>query len=59
VTDRGEDVDNCEYGRPVGPGYDMGKSKRPRDEVDPAYRCDFFKWSSDVRRQSTHRGAAS
>jgi len=26
---------------------------------DPAYRCDFFKWSSDVRRQTTQRGATS
>ncbi|KAJ2916071.1 hypothetical protein MD484_g4348, partial [Candolleomyces efflorescens] len=37
--------------RPIGPGYDMGKSERPREQVDPQYRCDFFKWSSDVRKE--------
>ncbi|TEB36838.1 DNase I-like protein [Coprinellus micaceus] len=37
--------------RPVGPGYDKGKSERLREHVDPQYRCDFFKWSSDVRRE--------
>ncbi|KAG8754762.1 Class II abasic (AP) endonuclease [Serendipita sp. 396] len=37
--------------RPVGPGYDMGKNRRPRDEVDSTYKCDFFKWASDVRRE--------
>jgi AP endonuclease-2 len=37
--------------RPIGPGYDMGKSERPREQVDPQYKCDFFKWSSDVRKE--------
>ncbi|KAG8929864.1 Class II abasic (AP) endonuclease [Tulasnella sp. 418] len=36
--------------RPVGPGYDKGKSKRLREEVDPRYRCDFFKWANDVKK---------
>lgn len=26
---------------PVGPGYDMGRSKRPREQVNPEYRCDL------------------
>ncbi|KAG2136066.1 Endonuclease/exonuclease/phosphatase [Suillus bovinus] len=38
--------------RPVGPGYDKGKSERLREEVDHRYRCKFFKWSSDVRREA-------
>lgn len=38
--------------RPVGPGYDKGRSERRREEVDPQYKCDFFKWSSDVRRDA-------
>ncbi|KAF8327397.1 Endonuclease/exonuclease/phosphatase [Cantharellus anzutake] len=37
--------------RPVGPGYDAGKMQRLREEVNPRYRCDFFKWASDARRQ--------
>ncbi|KZS94518.1 DNase I-like protein [Sistotremastrum niveocremeum HHB9708] len=36
--------------RPVGTGYDAGRSKRLREEVNPQYRCNFFKWSSDVKR---------
>ncbi|KAI6009672.1 DNase I-like protein [Pisolithus marmoratus] len=39
--------------RPVGPGYDKGKGERPRDEVDHRYRCNFFKWASEVRRESS------
>ncbi|TFK51939.1 DNase I-like protein [Heliocybe sulcata] len=38
--------------RPVGPGYDKGRGARPRDEVDHKYRCDFFKWASEVKRES-------
>ncbi|KAI0831869.1 DNase I-like protein [Trametes gibbosa] len=38
--------------RPVGPGYDKGKSERLRDEVDHRYRCNYFKWTSDVRKAS-------
>ena len=38
--------------RPVGPGYDRGKAERIREEVDHSYRCNFFKWSSEVRREA-------
>ena len=38
------------YLRPVGPGYDKGRGERLREEVDPQYKCDFFKWQSDVKR---------
>ncbi|KAJ7809105.1 Endonuclease/exonuclease/phosphatase [Mycena leptocephala] len=41
--------------RPVGPGYDKGKAERLREEVDPAWRCDFFKWSSEVRLEMTRK----
>lgn len=41
--------------RPVGPGWDKGKSERLRDEVDHRHRCNYFKWSSDLKRD----GAAS
>ncbi|KAF8627308.1 hypothetical protein AX15_004439 [Amanita polypyramis BW_CC] len=44
--------------RPVGPGYDKGRAERPREEVDPQYRCSFFKWSSDVRREVRRLGSA-
>lgn len=27
--------------RPVGEGWDSGRSKRPRDEVNPEFRCDL------------------
>ncbi|KAH0582387.1 hypothetical protein H2248_010331 [Termitomyces sp. 'cryptogamus'] len=37
--------------RPVGPGYDKGRAERRREDVDPKWRCDFFKWSNDARRQ--------
>ena len=40
---------------PVGPGYDKGRSERLREEVDPAYRCNFFKWASDVKRESIRK----
>ncbi|KAG8907412.1 Class II abasic (AP) endonuclease [Tulasnella sp. 403] len=39
--------------RPVGPGYDKGRSERLRSEVNPEYRCDFFKWASDVRKEAS------
>ena len=39
--------------RPVGPGYDKGKSERLRDEVDPTYRCNYFKWASDLKREGS------
>ncbi|KIY69404.1 DNase I-like protein [Cylindrobasidium torrendii FP15055 ss-10] len=38
--------------RPVGPGYDRGREERRREDVNPEYRCDFFKWSNDVRREA-------
>ncbi|KAJ3493100.1 hypothetical protein NLJ89_g11091 [Agrocybe chaxingu] len=41
--------------RPVGPGYDKG-SERPRDQVDPRYKCNFFKWSSEVRKEMARNG---
>ncbi|KAF5373154.1 hypothetical protein D9758_001779 [Tetrapyrgos nigripes] len=37
--------------RPVGPGYDKGRSDRPREEVDPKYKCSFFMWSSDWKKE--------
>ncbi|KAL7418457.1 Class II abasic (AP) endonuclease [Cryptotrichosporon argae] len=37
---------------PVGPGYDTGRSKRPRDEVNHEYRCDFFLWDSATKRET-------
>ena len=37
--------------RPVGPGYDKGRAERRREDVDPQYKCDFFKWKSDVRKE--------
>lgn len=43
--------------RPVGPGYDRGRSERLREEVDPQWRCDFFKWSSEVKRESMQEKA--
>lgn len=45
--------------RPVGPGYDKGKSERLREEVDHRYRCNFFKWTSDVRREAKDRFSTS
>ncbi|KAF9067492.1 Endonuclease/exonuclease/phosphatase [Rhodocollybia butyracea] len=34
--------------RPVGPGYDRGRSERPREEVDARWKCNFFVWSSEL-----------
>ncbi|KAG2136393.1 Endonuclease/exonuclease/phosphatase [Suillus clintonianus] len=45
--------------RPVGPGYDKGKSERLREEVDHRYRCNFFKWTSDVRREAKEKSSTS
>ena len=36
--------------RPVGPGYDKGKAERLRHEVNHQYKCNYFKWASDVKR---------
>ncbi|KAJ7919465.1 DNase I-like protein [Mycena leptocephala] len=44
--------------RPVGPGYDKGKAERLREEVDPTWKCDFFKWSSDVKLEMTRKRSA-
>ena len=38
--------------RPVGPGYDRGRSERLREEIDHQWKCNFFKWSSEVKRQN-------
>ncbi|KAF9048923.1 Endonuclease/exonuclease/phosphatase [Panaeolus papilionaceus] len=37
--------------RPVGPGYDKGRSERLREQVDPQWKCNFFKWSSEVKKE--------
>ncbi|EDR06754.1 uncharacterized protein LACBIDRAFT_299606 [Laccaria bicolor S238N-H82] len=42
--------------RPVGPGYDKGRGERLREHVDPHWKCDFFKWSSEVRREMVRNG---
>ncbi|KAJ8094537.1 Class II abasic (AP) endonuclease [Marasmius tenuissimus] len=42
--------------KPVGPGYDKGRVERLREDVDPQYKCNFFKWSSDVRREMRQGG---
>ncbi|KAK1225894.1 Class II abasic (AP) endonuclease [Marasmius sp. AFHP31] len=42
--------------RPVGPGYDKGRAERLREDVDPQYKCNFFEWSSDVRREMRQGG---
>jgi AP endonuclease-2 len=47
--------------RPVGPGYDKGRSERLREEVDHRYKCNFFMWSKDAKRAApatTGGGAA-
>ena len=36
----------------VGPGYDKGKAERLREEVDHRYKCNFFKWASQVKKES-------
>lgn len=38
--------------RAVGPGYDKGRTERLREEVDTRYRCNYFKWSSEIRREN-------
>ncbi|KAI0925071.1 hypothetical protein AcW2_005766 [Taiwanofungus camphoratus] len=37
--------------RPVGPGYDKGKGERLREEVNHEFRCNFFKWASEVKKE--------
>ncbi|WVQ67020.1 exodeoxyribonuclease III [Kwoniella botswanensis] len=36
---------------PVGAGYDTGRSKRPREDVNRNFRCDFFLWDSANSRK--------
>ncbi|EIN09638.1 DNase I-like protein [Punctularia strigosozonata HHB-11173 SS5] len=43
--------------RPVGPGYDKGRGERLREEVNPEYRCNFFKWASEVKREASRQAA--
>ena len=38
--------------RPVGPGWDRGRNERPREEVDHRYKCNYFKWASEARREA-------
>ena len=46
--------------RPVGPGWDKGRQERLREEVDHRYRCNFFRWASEVRREAMRvRGGAT
>jgi AP endonuclease 2 len=45
--------------RPVGPGYDKGRSERLREEVNHQYKCNFFMWSRDARREATHATGAT
>ncbi|KAH8831177.1 DNase I-like protein [Flagelloscypha sp. PMI_526] len=35
--------------RPVGPGYDAGKERRAREDVDIQWRCNFFKWEKEIK----------
>ncbi|KZT25196.1 DNase I-like protein [Neolentinus lepideus HHB14362 ss-1] len=44
--------------RPVGPGYDKGKGARPRDEVDHQYRCNFFKWAGELKRETLRQSSS-
>ncbi|KAI0314600.1 Endonuclease/exonuclease/phosphatase [Amylostereum chailletii] len=45
--------------RPVGPGYDKGRGERLREEVDHRYKCNFFKWASDVKKEASRTAAGS
>ncbi len=36
--------------RPVGPGYDSGRSKRPRNEVNHDWRCDLWVHTTEASR---------
>ena len=46
-------------GRPVGPGYDKGRGERLRHEVNFEWKCDYFKWASDVRREDAGAAASA
>ncbi len=45
--------------RPVGPGYDKGRHERLREEVDHQYKCNFFMWTSDAKRDAMRATAAA
>jgi AP endonuclease-2 len=47
--------------RPVGPGYDRGRGEggRLREEVNHLFKCGFFKWGSEVRRDALREGAGA
>jgi AP endonuclease-2 len=45
--------------RPVGPGYDKGRNERLREEVDHQYKCNFFMWTSDAKRDAMRAAAAT
>jgi len=51
---RGKEFYIC--ARPVGPGYDAGRDKRRREDIDPQYRCNFFKWASEARSEAIAKG---
>ncbi|KZP08020.1 hypothetical protein FIBSPDRAFT_939198 [Athelia psychrophila] len=38
--------------RPVGLCYDKGRVERIRAEVDHKWKCDYFKWASDARKEA-------
>lgn len=44
------DAEGNSPARPVGPGYDKGRAERLRQHVDPQFKCDFFMWASDARK---------
>lgn len=52
-TNKGKNFFICS--RPVGPGYDKGRVERDREDVDPRYKCNFFKWSSEVKREALRK----
>ncbi|WVF73073.1 exodeoxyribonuclease III [Kwoniella sp. CBS 6097] len=41
---------------PVGAGYDTGRTKRPREDVNHNFRCDFFLWDSANSRKEIPGG---
>jgi AP endonuclease 2 len=45
--------------RPVGPGYDKGRHERLREEVDHQYKCNFFMWTSDAKREVMRAAGAA
>lgn len=42
--------------RPVGPGYEGSKAPKVKHDAESAqYRCDYFSWDSDVKRDAKRR----